>query len=129
MLSIVDRPMSTNGHRQPDQKLRRLQAQILQLDLICSGTLYRRFRKCGKPSCRCASDPEARHGPYYQWSHMEDGRQVHANVSPTLARRLEQAQRNYRKVLRLLERWERESLRIIQAATTKTPRIGGEEPP
>jgi hypothetical protein len=121
--------MSKDDDRQPDEKLRRLQEQILQFDLICSGTLYRRFRKCGKPSCRCASDPEARHGPYYQWSHMQDGRQVHANVSPTLARRLEEAQGNYRKVLHLLERWERESLRIIQAAATKTPGIGREAPP
>jgi hypothetical protein len=28
------------------------------------GTLTRVLRKCGKPSCRCASDPEARHGAH-----------------------------------------------------------------
>jgi hypothetical protein len=32
---------------------------------------------CGKPGCRCASDPAARHGPYYEWSHMLKGKLVH----------------------------------------------------
>lgn len=116
MLWIVSNPMATHD----EEKLRSLQEQILQFDLICSGTLYRRFRKCGKPSCRCASDPDARHGPYYQWSRMEAGRQVHTNVSPTLAPRLRQAQRNYQRLRRLLQRWERESLRILHAAGRKT---------
>ena len=29
------------------------------------GSLSERFVKCSKPSCRCASHPAARHGPYY----------------------------------------------------------------
>jgi hypothetical protein len=28
------------------------------------GSLSERFVKCSKPGCPCASDPDARHGPY-----------------------------------------------------------------
>ena len=29
------------------------------------GSLGERFMKCGKPTCSCHSDPNARHGPYF----------------------------------------------------------------
>jgi hypothetical protein len=29
------------------------------------GSLSERYMKCGKPSCPCAHDPKARHGPYF----------------------------------------------------------------
>lgn len=112
--------MAKRDDRRPEQKVHSLQEQILELDLICSGTLHRRLRKCGKPSCRCARDPDALHGPYYQWSRVEGGRQIHTNVSPTLASRLAQAQRNYEKLRELLQRWERESLRIIHGEASET---------
>lgn len=114
--------MAKPDDRRPEEKLRSLKEQILEFDLICSGTLYRRFRKCGKASCRCATDPEARHGPYYQWSRMEGRRQVHTDVPPTFAPRLEQAQRSYQKLRRLLQRWERESLYVLHADRRKIPK-------
>ena len=40
------------------------------MDYLCSGTLLRRMKMCGKPGCRCSEDPDARHGPYYEWGHM-----------------------------------------------------------
>ncbi|MHB9105898.1 MAG: DUF6788 family protein [Armatimonadota bacterium] len=29
------------------------------------GTLQPRYVRCGRKNCRCATDPEARHGPYW----------------------------------------------------------------
>lgn len=29
------------------------------------GSLGERFMKCGKPTCACHRDPDARHGPYF----------------------------------------------------------------
>lgn len=33
---------------------------------------------CGRKNCRCADDPAARHGPYYEWSRHHDGRLHHS---------------------------------------------------
>ena len=87
--------------------------QLASIDLICSGTLTERTKTCGKANCRCATDPDARHGPYHEWSWREGGKLLHKIVSPPQAKQLERAIRNYRRILQLLERWERESAAII----------------
>jgi Family of unknown function (DUF6788) len=38
------------------------------------GSLSERTIKCSKPSCACAQDPKARHGPYYSLTHAVDGK-------------------------------------------------------
>ncbi len=91
-----------------------IQRTIRQVDLLCSGTLVKRTKICGKPGCRCAHDPAARHGPYYEWGYMKEGRQVHRMIPPGQATRLRRAISNYRKVRRLLRRWEAESVRLMQ---------------
>jgi hypothetical protein len=94
----------------------RIRDAIRAVDYLCSGTLVRRLKLCGKAGCRCAQDPAARHGPYYEWGHMKDGKLVHRMVSPPQAALLRQAIRNYRKVRRLLRAWEAETERVIAAA-------------
>jgi len=106
----------------PDPPLRRARARIARIrdairavEYLCSGTLLRRTKLCGKAGCRCAQDPAARHGPYYEWGHMKGGKLVHRMVSPLQAARLRRAIGNYRKVLRLLRAWEVETERVITA--------------
>ena len=38
------------------------------------GSLTPRFVKCSKASCPCAHDPNARHGPYFSYTHAVKGR-------------------------------------------------------
>ena len=90
-----------------------IQAQLVRLDHIGSGTLHTRTKVCGKPNCRCARDPAKRHGPYYEWSWREGNRGVHLVITRDQAKALGRALRNYRKVKRLLARWEEESARTI----------------
>ncbi len=59
---------------------RRIKARIRQVGFICEGSLVERWTQCGKPNCRCRSDPKQRHGPYFQLSWKEKGK--------TLVRRL-----------------------------------------
>jgi hypothetical protein len=87
--------------------------QIAKIGLICAGTLHERTKSCGKAGCRCATDPNARHGPYYEWSWREDGRLIHRIVSAEQAAELERAISNYRSVQELLARWQGESATII----------------
>ena len=90
-----------------------IQAQLVRLDQISSGTLHTRTKVCGKPNCRCAQDPADRHGPYYEWSWREGNRGVHLIITRDQARALRRALRNYRKARSLLAKWEEESARVI----------------
>jgi len=53
---------------------------------------------CGRPSCACAQDPAARHGPYFEWWHMRTGKLVHRQVSAQHAAVLRRAIINDRMV-------------------------------
>jgi hypothetical protein len=108
--------------QRPDPRLRQVQARLARIreaiqavDYLCSGTLLRRTKLCGKPGCRCAQDPAARHGPYYEWGHMKGGKLVHRMVSTRQAALLRAAITNYRTVRRLLRAWEAETERVIEA--------------
>jgi Family of unknown function (DUF6788) len=101
--------------QQAQARIARVREAIQAMDYLCSGTLLRRTKLCGKPGCRCAQDPAARHGPYYEWGHMQGGKLVHRMVSARQAALLRAAIKNYRKVRRLLRAWETETERIIEA--------------
>lgn len=109
-------PKRQQGPSNALNHIRRIQAQIARFDFVCSGTLLSRTKVCGKPSCRCATDPEARHGPYYEWSRREEGRLVHSIVSSSEARVLGRAIRNYRAILRLLRKWQDQSIKAIRTS-------------
>ncbi|MBM4028938.1 MAG: hypothetical protein FJ280_26610 [Planctomycetes bacterium] len=96
-------------------KITRIKQRIAALDDLCSGTLVKRWKVCGKAGCRCAHDEQARHGPYYEWGSMQGGRQVHRMVTPQQARVLRVAIRNHRQVRRLLRAWETQTVRILKA--------------
>jgi len=97
----------------PARRVAAIKAKIVGMDLVCSGSLIERTKTCGKPNCQCATDPEARHGPYHEWSRREAGRLVHKIVTPAQARALTKAIANHREIERLLARWERETTSII----------------
>ena len=92
--------------RQRTAALRRL---ISAVDFSCSGTLHTRTKSCGKASCRCATDPTARHGPYHEWSRRKDGRLVHTTLDPAQLLLVQRAIANRREIERLLALWEDES--------------------
>jgi hypothetical protein len=119
-MPTLSRPTSpTQAARQTAQaraRIAALRAELARLDdELCTGTLLRRMKVCGRPECRCARDPSARHGPYYEWGRLERGRLVHTQVSPAEAQRIDRAIANYRTLKRLLARWTRESVRAILA--------------
>jgi hypothetical protein len=88
-------------------------ARISTIDLVCAGTLLKRWKLCGRPNCRCAKDPEARHGPYYEWSRRQDGRFLHSLLSPQQAEIVTQAIADHQRILDLLATWREETRRIL----------------
>ncbi len=95
------------------RRINTIRQSISAMDLVCPGTLYERKKKCGRPNCRCATDPEALHGPYYEWNKREGGRLVHKIVSPEQAEEIKKAIENYRKIEALMKQWGCETASII----------------
>ena len=87
---------------------------LATLRYLSSGTLLKRTKLCGNPRCRCASDPAARHGPYYEWSYLKGGKLRHRTLTAAQAERMQLAIANYRKAKKLLKAWEVQSLRLIE---------------
>jgi hypothetical protein len=106
---------SRQGEPQPKNKpdrarlrrrTRELRRQLGNLDFVASGTLTERMKTCGKPNCRCATDPSARHGPYYEWGYMQDGKLKHRSVPADRAELMREAIDNYQRIRELLHQWE-----------------------
>lgn len=98
-----------------EAQLSAIRAQVAALDYVCSGTLLKRTKVCGKPQCACASNPEARHGPYYEWSRRQKGRLAHTVLPAEAVAILRQAIKNNRRLRKLLRAWERQSARVALA--------------
>lgn len=103
------------------QRIAKLRTTLGEIELLCSGSLSERMMKCGKPNCRCATDPSARHGPYYEWGRMRAGKIAHRYVTHQQAKVLREAIDNYRLVKKLLRAWEADSERLIDAEQPAKP--------
>ena len=107
--------------KQARERIARIRESLSEIDYLSSGTLLKRTKTCGKPTCRCAQDPNARHGPYIEWGHMKGGKLVHRQVSPEQAAILELAIANQRKAKKLLQAWEVQTERLIDAEAPPKP--------
>lgn len=47
-----------------------------KIGFVLAGTITQRMRRCGEPNCHCATNPQALHGPYIQWTRVVDGKTV-----------------------------------------------------
>ena len=72
--------------------------------------------------CRCAEDPDQRHGPYHEWSRRVDGRLVHTVLTPDLAEDVAEAIERYRAVQALIHTWDHETARILIARNQRNRR-------
>jgi len=102
----MEKKPSIQRIRARSQKLRRM---IEKMDFVASGTIHVRTKVCGRKNCKCATDPDARHGPYHEWTRSKNGKLLHRVVSSDQARFLQRAISNYREIQSLLARWEQET--------------------
>jgi hypothetical protein len=100
-------------------KIAAIQRAISAMEHLSSGTLLKRMKVCGNPRCHCASDPAARHGPYYEWSYLQGGTLRHRTLSPNQADLMRLAITNYRKTKKLLRAWEAQTLHLIELKAPK----------
>jgi len=58
------------------KKYEALKKELLSIGFLCVGSVSSVYRPCGKQNCRCQTDPEFRHGPYFQWTRKIKGKTV-----------------------------------------------------
>jgi hypothetical protein len=108
---------STSGIRRAAQSAileRHAQRFLEQLEYFCKGTVLKRMMKCGKAHCACASDPNKRHGPYYELTYKANGKTVNVKLSPEAAPLYKAASQQYRKLKNLFNRLEKLSQTILR---------------
>ena len=86
--------------RQRDQ----LKTQLAAIGDMRPGSLVSRFRKCGKPSCRCAKTGAQGHGPSYSLTHAVAGKTVtHVIPSGTAVERTREQLGEYHRFRQLIQ--------------------------
>ena len=100
-------------------RIAEIQHALAAMQYLSSGTLLKRTKRCGNPRCRCATDPRARHGPYYEWSYKQAGKLRHLTLTARQAELMRLAIANSRRVKKLLRAWEQQTLRLIELSEVK----------
>ena len=100
------------------------------------GSLSVRYVKCNKPGCRCAEDPEARHGPYTSVVRTTGGqtqsRRVPAEQTEVLREQIEAGQdfrRNVEAYWEACEQWADAELDSAEASSSEVAQKGGSKKP
>ena len=90
-----------------DAERRRIVAELGRLGFTLPGSVVTRTVTCGKPACRCATDPDQRHGPYIQWSRTVKARTVNKMLSVEQLERYQPWIDNNRRLRDLAHQLER----------------------
>jgi hypothetical protein len=107
------RPPSAAAERHA-QRFQELKKGFAQLEYFCKGTVLKRMMKCGKAGCACHSDPDKRHGPYFELTYKANGKTVNVKLSPNAAPLYRAASLQYRRLKTLLNRLEKISQIILR---------------
>lgn len=89
---------------------KRAAADLIGADYALPGTLATRFMRCGKPNCRCKTEPPLLHGPYLHWTRTVAGKTVTRTLTAEQAARYQPWFDNARRLRELLIDLEARSL-------------------
>ncbi len=90
-----------------NERRTRIARELAALGDVQSGTLTERYRRCGKPTCHCATDGGPGHGPSWSLTRRVDGKTVTRVIAPAnvpeVRARLAECHRLRRLVRELIE--------------------------
>lgn len=105
-----------------ERRYREMAEELATIGLIYSGSVTRRYTRCGHAGCRCHADPPQRHGPYYQWTTKVDGKTVTRRLSRDEAELYEEWIGNDRQLRRIVQQMRQVA---AKAAALKLKQAGG----
>jgi hypothetical protein len=123
--------MRSSGPPDIPPQVRQLATEFVDVKPMRRGSLSERTIKCSKPSCACAQDPKARHGPYYSFTHAVEGK-THSRFltaeQAELVRQQIDAGRQFRGHVDALweacEQWADSQLADVSASTGEAKKGG-----
>ena len=98
-----------------DVRRRQVTEQIAALGPTLPGSLVTRTSRCGNRGCRCHTDPDHRHGPYWTWTRSVGGKTITRALTDEQAQRYRPWFDNTRRLRDLVEQLKQ--LALEQAAT------------
>ena len=113
-MGAIRRPKQSALLERHTQRFHELKRGLDQIEYFCKGTVLKRMMKCGKAGCACATDPDRRHGPYFELTFKANGKTVNVKLSPEEAPLYKAASLQYRKLKTLLNRLEKLSQIILR---------------
>lgn len=111
-----DTPMSAPVEKEARAAQARITEDLAKIGFVLPGTITERMRRCGKPNCHCAKDPDALHGPYIQWTRTVAGKTVTKQLTADQWARYRPWFNDARQLRELLSRLEALSLDAISQA-------------
>lgn len=81
---------------------------------ILPGSVTTAMARCGKTTCKCREDPSQRHGPYYRWTGLIDGKKTTVTLTAEEAKECQRRIRNLQKLQAMLAK-------IVRAALQTAP--------
>jgi len=119
----------------PPNAAQQLAARLAEPKPMRRGSLSERFVKCSKPGCRCATDPKARHGPYFSLTRALHGKTQSRFLTPQQAQmvgRQIEAGHEFRRHVdaywKICEQWADEELQGSSPASAEAVKKGGSKP-
>jgi len=97
-----------------ERRYRELAGQLAGIGLIYSGSITRRYTRCGTPGCRCHADPPEMHGPYYQWTAKENGKTVTRRLNVTEVELYQEWIDNDRQLRRILQQMRQIAVKVAE---------------
>jgi len=105
-----------------EHRYRQLAEQLAEIGLISSGSVTRRYTRCGTAGCRCNADPPQPHGPYWQWTAKVNGKTVTRRLTDREAKLYQEWIANDRRLRRVISQMRQVAAKAgelkIKAAVT-----------
>ena len=99
-----------------DEYLRQFEAyryELGHIGFILTGSITKRFMRCGTPGCKCQTDPKSLHGPYYEWTRKVRGKTVSVRLKENEANQLMEWIENKRHFYKITSKMEKITLEAL----------------
>ncbi len=103
--------------RRYEEQYDALKAELQTLGFVGQGSVHTRRITCGRATCRCHDDPDARHGPYHYWTRKARGKTVGLNLTEDELVLYREWIENNRKLERLVKEMRHLSSRALALIT------------
>ena len=111
-----------------EARIARIKTALAALGALRPGSLSAQYNVCGKPGCRCKTDPPQKHGPYYQVSFTWQGKSHSEFVRREDLATVRQQVGTYQRLRSLVDTWIATALELAQLQRHEA-RAHDEKPP